>query len=235
MNQTLRQSSGPFLDYLDAHQQQRPVLKAADVFAHPEMTGVVMVDVINGFLRSGALASPRVEKIVPAVTAVLELAWKAGVRKMVHMTDSHLPDAMEFEVYPPHCIQGTAESEPVDELKQLPFAENIEIIPKNTISSGINTGLEDWVVVHPEVDTFVVMGDVTDLCLYQLAMYLRLEANSRHIHRRMIVPQNCVDTYDTPPETASRLGIYPHDADLLNAVFFYHMEINGIEVVRAIE
>lgn len=235
MSEKLSKTSAPFIDYLQSRMDERSVLASRMAFAEPDTVAIIMVDIINGFLRMGPLASPRVEKIVPHVTAVLQTAWKAGVRKIVHATDSHDPFAVEFDNYPPHCIKGTSESEPVDELKALPFADAIEIIPKNSISSGINTALEDWVVVHPEVETYIVMGDVTDLCVYQLAMYLRLDANSRQLKRRIIVPQNCVETYDTSLKTAAEIGAPPHDADLLHAVFLYHMEINGIEVVREIQ
>jgi hypothetical protein len=80
-----------------------------------------------------------------------------------------------------------------------------------------------------------VVGDCTDLCTYQLAMHLRLDANERQLERRVIVPINAVDTYDTPMSVAEELGIFPHPGDLLHATFLYHMAINGIEVVKRIE
>jgi hypothetical protein len=95
----------------------------------------------------------------------------------------------------------------------------------------LNTGLNEWVAEHPQVNTFIVVGDCTDLCTYQLAMHLRLDANARQIQRRVIVPAEAVDTYDTPVDVARQIGALPHDADLLHAVFLYHMALNGIEVV----
>ncbi len=99
----------------------------------------------------------------------------------------------------------------------------------------MNTGLNDWLQAKPEVDTFIVVGDCTDLCTYQLAMHLRLDANARQRHRRIIVPANAVDTYDRTVATAQQQGGLPHDGDLLHAVFLYHMALNGIEVVARIE
>jgi hypothetical protein len=43
-----------------------------------------------------------------------------------------------------------------------------------------------------------------------------------------------VDTWDTPVEKARELGIMPHDAELLHAVFLYHMALNAVRVVRRI-
>jgi hypothetical protein len=105
------------------------------------------------------------------------------------------------------------------------------IIEKNSIHSFLNTGLGQWVNAHPEVHTYIVVGDCTDLCTYQLAMFLRLDANARQLQRRVIVPAEAVDTYDMPVETARQVGAMPHDAELLHAVFLYHMALNGVEVV----
>jgi hypothetical protein len=63
-------------------------------------------------------------------------------------------------------------------------------------------------------------------------MYLRLRANVLGLRQvRVIVPADCVQTYDLPVETAQELGALPHDGDLLHRVFLYHMALNGIEVV----
>ncbi|MDZ4158749.1 MAG: cysteine hydrolase, partial [Anaerolineaceae bacterium] len=68
----------------------------------------------------------------------------------------------------------------------------------------------------------------------QLAMHLRLDANARQVERRVIVPVNCVETYDRPLETARAEGGLPHPGDLLHSIFLYHLVLNGIEVVRQI-
>jgi len=234
MERNLSVTSQPFLDQVEAWLKNLPVLSAEALFAEPDRVAITAVDIINGFIRFGPLSSPRVERIIPNVVRIMQAAWNLGVRKILHATDRHEPDAVEFNAYLPHCVQGTPEAEPVDELKALPFADSIQIIPKNTIASGMQTELEDWVLVHPEVDTFVVVGDVTDLCVYQLAMYLRLDANARHLQRRVIVPESCVQTYDYPADAAESQGGYAHDGDLLHAVFLHHMALNGIEVVKDI-
>lgn len=234
MEPTLVKKSQPYLDHIENWLNNLTELPAAAVFTEPDRVAITAVDIINGFIRFGPLASPRVEKIIPNVVRILQAAWDAGVRNILHATDRHEPDAIEFKAYLPHCVKGTAEAEPVDELKALPFADRIQNIPKNTIASGMQTELEDWVLVHPEVDTFIVVGDVTDLCVYQLAMYLRLDANTRHLERRVIVPESCVQTYEYPSAAAETQGGIAHDGDLLHAVFLHHMALNGIEVVKDI-
>jgi hypothetical protein len=50
----------------------------------------------------------------------------------------------------------------------------------------------------------------------------------------VIVPADCVQTFDTPLALARQIGAMPHDGDLLHLVFLYSMQLNGIEVVRTV-
>jgi nicotinamidase-related amidase len=145
--------------------------------------------------------------------------------------DTHDPNTPEFGAYPPHCIAGTPESQTVAEIAALPFAEQIAVFPKNSLSSHLGTSLGAWLRERPTLDTFVIIGDCTDLCVYSAAMHLRLEANALNLHRRVIVPAAAVDTFDTPVAVARELGIYAHDADLHHVLFLHHMAQNGVEVV----
>ncbi|HPA32690.1 MAG TPA: isochorismatase family protein, partial [Anaerolineaceae bacterium] len=206
----------------------------ANALPAPERAAILPVDVIQGFCVSGPLASPRVARIVTPIVQLFQSAHAAGLKHILLTQDTHEPDAVEFANFPPHCVRGTAEAEPVAEIQALPFFHEMVILPKNSIASGLNTGLSDWLDAHPEVDTFIVVGDCTDLCTYQLAMHLRLDANARQIQRRVIVPADCVETYDLPVDTARQIGALPHPADLLHAVFLYHMALNGMEVVQSI-
>jgi nicotinamidase-related amidase len=148
--------------------------------------------------------------------------------------DTHAPQTPEFQAYPPHCIRGTAESEAVDEIKQAPVYEHTTTFLKNSLSSHIGTGLTAWIAQHPEVDRFVVAGDCTDLCVYQTAMHLRLEANAHNLRRRVIVPAEAVDTFDTPVDIAQKQQAPAHAADLHHYLFLHHMAMNGVEIVKSL-
>jgi hypothetical protein len=71
--------------------------------------------------------------------------------------------------------------------------------------------------------------------MYQLAMYLKLQANAFHKQRRVIVPENCTQTWHLSVEDAEEGPAMAHHGDLLHATFLYHMAMNDIEVVKAIE
>ncbi len=223
--------SQEFLNYLDGWTSELPELSLAEAAAHPEKTAILSIDIIQGFCTVGPLSSERVGKIAAPAARLFRAAWAKGVRQIVLIQDTHEPDAVEFGAWPPHCVRGTSEAEAVAEFQQLPFYNQLTIVPKNSIEPFLNTGLAEWQAAHPEVDTYIVVGDCTDLCTYQLAMHLRVDANARQLQRRVIVPVDCVDTYDRGAGVAAKEGGMPHDAGLLHAVFLYHMALNGVEVV----
>jgi len=232
---SISEESRPFLQYLETWTGQLPRLPLSQAAPYPERAAIISVDVINGFCYEGPLASPRVAGIVQPIVRLFEQAWEYGIHQVVLTQDTHEPEAVEFGSWPAHCIRGTSESETVPEFKQLPFFSEFRVFPKNSIHSALNTELGDWIKEHAEIDTYFVVGDCTDLCTYQLAMYLRLDANSRQIQRRVIVPADCVDTYDLPLEAAQKIGAMPHPARLIHPMFLYHMVLNGVEVVDRIE
>jgi nicotinamidase-related amidase len=88
---------------------------------------------------------------------------------------------------------------------------------------------------HHQISTFIVVGNCTDICVYQLANFLCARANAFGHDWRVIVPEDCVQTYDLPIATAEAVGATPHDGDLLHKVFLYHMALNGVEVVKGIK
>ncbi|MCS7179119.1 MAG: isochorismatase family cysteine hydrolase [Anaerolineae bacterium] len=221
-----------FLEWLERWEAELPAVPLESVVREPARTAILSVDLIKGFCTIGPLASPRVAGIVPYVVRLFEQAYALGVRHFLLTQDAHDPNSVEFAAFPAHCVAGTPESETVDELRALPFSDLFVVIPKKSISSSIGTDFVPWLDSHPAVNTFIVVGDCTDLCIYQAAMFLRLRANVQGLRDfRVVVPASGVQTYDMPVETALQLGILPHDGDLLHRVFLYSMALNGIEVV----
>ena len=232
---TIKSESLEFAGTLETWLSEIPALKLSELVKQPEKVAILSVDMINGFCYSGPLSSPRVAGIVEPITRLFTALHRLGVRNFVLAQDTHDPNAVEFSQWPAHCVSGTSESETIKELKELPFFSEFTIFPKNSINSAINTGLPAWIGQHPEIDAFIVVGDCTDLCVYQLAMYLRVEADARQLHRRVLVPEDCVQTFDIPVETALANHLTPHPGDLIHAQFLHHMSINGVEVIKKLE
>jgi nicotinamidase-related amidase len=224
-----------FLDWLRQWERSLPSLDLEEIISDAAHVALISEDLVKGFCHVGPLASERIAGIVPAVVDVFERAHNLGVRHFLLLQDAHDPDAVEFSAYPPHCVADSEGSEMIDELKALPFADLFTVIPKNSISSNVGTDLTSWLDKHPEVTTFIVVGDCTDICVYHGAIYLRVRANILgQEDARVIVPTNCVQTYDMPVEVALEVEAMPHDGDLLHRVFLYHMALNGVEVVSSL-
>jgi len=234
-NTKLTATSRAFLDYLEEWYQNLPPATLADTVGNaPERVALISVDMVNGFCKEGPLAGPRVGALTAPVADLFQRAYTLGVRAFALTQDTHSPDTPEFQAYPPHCIAGTPESQTVVELQELPFSNQFTIIEKNSLSSHIGTKLDEWVNAHPALDTFIVVGDCTDLCVYSSVMHLRTQANAYNLARRVIVPASAVDTFDVPINVAREAGIFAHDGDLHHLVFLHHMAMNGIEVVASL-
>lgn len=236
--QQLIECSRPFLAWLATWVEGRPALALGEAIERaggPQHVAVLATDVVVGFCRQGALASERAGRIVPPVVRLFQRAHDLGMRHFVLIQDTHSEQAVEFDSYPPHCVRGSAESEMVPELKSLPFSDLFTVLPKNSTSPAMGTGFEDWLVSHPEVIIFLVVGDCTDICVHQLALHIRARANAYDLAGlRVIVPIDCVDTYDLPVDAAVEQGILPHPADVLHHVFLHSLALNGVEVVARV-
>ncbi|MFW6099203.1 MAG: cysteine hydrolase family protein [Thermodesulfobacteriota bacterium] len=224
-----------FLDWLSQWEANLSYIGLEHLLSNPECAALVSQDLLKGFCYEGPLSSPRAAGIVPRVVELFQQAHALGLQHFLLLQDTHETDALEFSAYPPHCIGGTEESETIDELNNLSFSDQFTIFPKNSISSHAGTDLDPWLEAHPEVTTFVNVGVCTDICIYHLAVYFRVRANVlQQRDARIIVPADCVQTYDLSIEAATETGGMPHDGDLLHGIFLYHMVLNGVEVVAGL-
>src|SRR3990172_12343525 len=100
---------------------------------------VLVVDMLRGFLEEGhpLYCGEPARRIIPNVRRLLEEERARGSH-LVFACDNHASDDREFEMFPPHCIRGTAEAEVIPELADL--AE--DVLPKTRYSAFYGTPLE---------------------------------------------------------------------------------------------
>ncbi len=236
---TLAERSREFLDYLERFQAELPERAIDDVVKEaggPDYVAIILVDLVCGFAKHGPLASPRVDATLPSILRMLQAAESAGVRAVALVQDSHPPEAVEFEQFPVHCVTGSGEDHAVPEL-QAYFRDSLMhpvVIDKNSLSAIWAPDFVEW---HQEmqdkgVGTYIIVGDCTDLCVASLAVPLKTQANQDNRRLRLILPAECLETYDLPVSLAQELGAMPHDGDLLQAVFLYYLTLTGCEVVK---
>ena len=232
--QRLVEAGGPFLAWLADWFDALPDVTLAEAVPDPARAALISVDVVNGFCYEGPLSSPRIAGIVAPIAALMRAAHAAGVTRFVLVQEAHAPHAPEFAQFGPHCVRGTPQAETVAAFQALPLADSFVVLGKNSISPAEGTDLRAWLDAPAQapVDTFLAVGDCTDLCLYQLGMFLKLRANAADRPARVIVPADCVQTYDLPVAAAAAIGALPHAGDLLHLIFLYHLALNGCTVVR---
>jgi nicotinamidase-related amidase len=182
---------------------------------------LVIVDVINGFTSEGYLQSPRVEGIVADIVETMKTCMKLGI-PVLAFADSHNENSPEFEAYAAHCLEDTSESEIVNEIKEI---GGYRLILKNSTNGFLEKEFQDWLRNNSQIDTFIIVGDCTDLCIQQFALTLKTWFNMNNRKSRLIVPENIVDTFDYDI----------HNGDLMHVIALYNMLSNGIEVISKLK
>lgn len=191
---------------------------------------VFCADMINGFCVSGALASPRIGAISGRVANLFSKLHNAGVRRFNLIQEWHSEDAREFSSFGPHGIRDTAEAETILELLKLSFSDKFNVFRKNSLTPAWSLTDNDLDGIH----TAIICGNCTDLCVREAAMFLRLRANEFGKNLRVVVVENCVQTFDLPKDVAESIGAKPHPGDMMHILALYEMSRNGIEVVKAV-
>ena len=149
---------------------------------------VIVVDMQKGFMTpEGTLyCGDDAREIIPRVRERVEEEHASG-STIFFTQDSHVADDKEFEMFPPHCIEGTVEEEIIDELSRL--AAGAEIVKKRRYSAFYNTDLADQLAAL-QPDKVVVMGDCTDICV------LHTVSELRNRDYPVEVPADCVASFD---------------------------------------
>lgn len=178
----------------------------------PSKTMLIIIDMNNGFAKTGPLYSPRIEGIIKPIEYVTKEALRRGI-KTIAFTDYHTKESVELESYPEHCMWDTEEWKLIDELN----IDGIKLIKKNSTNGFIEPDFN----IDENIENLIVVGDCTDICIYQFV--ISAKANLNRVNRKVniYVPIKLVETYDLPS----------HKANFMNFVFLNSLMDNGIRVV----
>ena len=184
-----------------------------------EGTAMVIVDAVNGFIREGAMSSKRIESIIPNIVSLMKKCKEKNI-PIAAFADCHGEKCAEFESFPPHCIKGTSESEIVDEIK----AEGgYKLIEKNSTNGFHEKQFIDCLEANGK-SRFIVTGDCTDICVLQFCLSLKTYFTQRNLQSEIIIPLNCVETYDAPY----------HEAGFMSLAAYKILKDSGIKFVSEI-
>ena len=197
-------------------------LNNVEEFCIDNKSVLFIIDMNNGFAKSGPLSSKRVEKLIPSIVEDVEI-FNSFNNPIIAFTDSHKKECLEFKSYPIHCLENSYESEIVDEIKQF---NDIMIIKKSSTNAFLEEETKKYTdsFVRDGYKNFVLCGCITEVCVKQFAQTLKAYLNVINKDINVIVPINSVDTYDSPE----------HNADIINLFSFYEMNSCGIKIVKNI-
>ena len=149
---------------------------------------VLVIDMVRGFLEPGhnLYCGEPAREIIPNVQRLLERESAAG-SEIIFLSDHHLPDDLEFQMFPVHCIIGTEEPEVIPELSQYVTRNNV--VPKNRYSGFFNTDLEKRLAERAP-DKLIICGVCTDICV------MHTTSDARNRDYPVEVPADCVATFD---------------------------------------
>lgn len=210
-------------------------------------TGLVLVDIVNGFctVGSGNLAPQALDtQIDGMVDETVKLAKEFCEKKWPIYTflDSHHPDVPE-PPYPPHCIAGTDESKLVPSLQWLEKEPNVTIRCKDCIDGFVGS-LEkdgsnvfiDWVKSN-EIKSILVVGICTDICVLDFvcsALSARNRGLLSPLEDVIVYSRGCA-TFDLPVHVARNIkGAIAHPQDLMHHVGLYIAKSRGAKVVSEV-
>ena len=155
---------------------------------------VLVIDMLRGFLEEGypLYIGQECRGIIPNVRELLRKETNNG-SSVIYICDHHAPDDLEFKMFPPHCIEGTPETEIIHELSDYKG----EVIPKRRYSGFFDTSLVDR-LKELSPDKLIICGVLTNICV------MHTVADARNRDYEVEVPIDCVAS---PDEAAHRFAM----------------------------
>ncbi len=148
---------------------------------------LVVIDMIHDFAHEGGAlyCGPSMPRIIPVIQGELDRARAAG-EPIVYLTDAHLPNDAEFQMFPPHAIVGSTGAQIIPEVAP---SEADTVIPKRRYSGFFGTDL-DITLRERKVDTLRLVGDCTNICVLYTA------ADARNLGYAVEVVREGVTSFD---------------------------------------
>lgn len=182
---------------------------------------LIVVDMVNGFVKEGALADVKIGDVVPRQIELIKEAHDRG-DLVVFIKDTHTKDSLEHKRFGDafHCIKGSGEEEVIDELKEYEKLDNTVSVVKNSTSFMEAPKFREIMEEAVNIKDIDVVGCCTDICVVNGTMGL---ANYLDEWNRDVNVQVHTDAIATFAEDARKNYV---DASLLL------MEQQGVHLVK---
>ncbi len=183
-------------------------------------TVLIIVDMVNGFVKEGALSSKDILDINENISKIALNCNKKEI-PIIAFSDSHCESCEEFNSFPVHCVKGTYESFITDEIKKAKFIT----IEKNSTNGFIEDEFLNYIKSNENIENFIVIGCCTDICVLQFSLTLKAYYNKNDKPSNVFVVKNLTQTYNASW----------HEKDFWNVVAYSMMKQQGIKIINDIE
>ncbi|KAK8490593.1 hypothetical protein V6N12_076260 [Hibiscus sabdariffa] len=232
---------------IDLLKKELPVEQTSLLLSQDIKTGLVLVDLVNGFCTVGAgnLAPVQHDKQISCmVQESVRLARLFCEKKwpVFAFLDTHHPDIPE-PPYPPHCIAGTDEARLVPDLQWLENEANATLRRKDCIDGFLGSVdkdgsnlFVDWVNKN-QIKAILVVGICTDICVLDFVCSALSARNRRMLTplEDVIVYSGACATFDLPVHVAQDIdGALAHPQDLMHHIGLYMAKGRGARIVSEV-
>lgn len=162
---------------------------------------LIIIDMINDFVKEGgALYFKEGEAIIPAIKKRID-EYKKNDLTMIFLSDSHLSDDKEFDLFSPHAIRNTDGAEIVKDLFDASSGGDVRSIPKTGFNGFYRTSLTmlldciDYKAAKKS--TLEIVGVCTSICI--------MDTVGAAVERdwKVEIPTNCVADFDPDNHTGA--------------------------------
>lgn len=166
---------------------------------------LIVVDMVNGFVREGALADKHIEGTIEAQKALIKKYQEEG-QLIIFIKDTHTLDSVEHDRFggATHCIEGTKEAELIDELKPFEGKENTITLEKNSTSyiwaenKEENYNFVDVLNGLENVEEIEVVGCCTDICITNGVLPMMNYFDQKNKRVNVTLYEDAIDTFEIP-------------------------------------
>ena len=179
----------------------------------------VVIDMIDGFVKYGAMHDKEIGKIIPAQIELLEkMQDEKSIIAIVK--DSHEKGCKEFNSYPEHCVKGSGEENLVEELRMFENEDSLVYEKNSTSVVHVPKFFED-IKKMKNLKEIIFMGCCTDICVFDAVNPTNTYINEHNLNIQVTVPKDVVETYNS--ET--------HNREEYNEIAFKLMSQAGVNIV----
>ena len=180
----------------------------------------INIDMVNGFVKEGALAAPSIMRVVPRQQEILKEYLEGENKAIMFIRDEHSNDSVEFKTFGSHCIKGSGEEKVIDEL--LEYYLNAYDVNKNSTNFVFGNGFQEKIERLRNLKKVLLMGCLSEVCVKNGGITLRNYFDQLNRDVDIYVAPDAIDTFDAPG----------HERDEVTKKAIQDMEANGIKVYR---